>query len=122
LPVSPTAGAGPLAGVDRAAFAASLVASLRRAGISVGFSSLETLSAALAEVAPDSLSVLYWTTRLTLIKREQDLACFNEVFAAVFETDHLPLDPHARRDALSPPPRPDDVAAPVTGGRSSPDE
>ena len=108
--------------MDRAAFAASLVASLRRAGISVGFSSLETLSGALGEVAPDSLSVLYWTTRVTLIKREQDLACFDEVFAAVFGTDHLPLDPHARRDALSPPPRPDDVAAPVAGGRNSPDE
>jgi uncharacterized protein with von Willebrand factor type A (vWA) domain len=113
---------GPLAGVDRAAFCVALIANLRRAGISVGFSNLEILSAALGEVAPDSLGALYWTTRVTLIKREQDLARFDEVFAAVFETAHHQLDPHARRSALSPPPRPDEFAAPMPSARDSSNE
>jgi len=105
--------------VDRAAFCVSLVASLRRAGITVGFSSVEVLSAALGEVAPDSLAALYWTTRITLIKREQDLARFDEVFAAVFETAHHQLDPHARRRALAPTFAGDERAAPMPSAKDS---
>ena len=116
---SPLSSTGLLAGVDRAAFVVSLIENLRRAGISVGYSSLETLSAGLGQYVPDTLNSLYWTTRVTLIKREQDLARFNEVFNAVFGTAHAQLDPHARRDALSTSPTPEDAAAPMPNARDS---
>jgi hypothetical protein len=111
-----------LVGVDRAAFAVSLIAYLRRAGIAVGFSSLETLSASFSKIMPDTLSTLYWTTRVTLIKREQDLVRFDQVFRAVFGEAHSQLDPHARRTSLTAPPADQDVFAPLPGAPAAPDE
>lgn len=111
-----------MAGVDRAAFSVALVAELRRAGVPVGFSSVETLSATFTELAPETLSALYWTTRITLVKRQQDLATFDEVFGAVFDVAHLPVDPHARRHALSSPKTDDEVLSPLLNARSDLDE
>jgi hypothetical protein len=111
-----------LVGVDRAAFAVSLIANLRRAGIAVGFSSLETLSASFSKIMPDNLRTLYWTTRVTLIKREPDLVTFDRVFRAVFGEAHGQLDPHARRNSLTASQTDEDVFAPLPGGSGASDE
>ncbi len=84
-----------LAGVDRAAFATALAVRLRAAGVPVG--SADDLVQALGVSPPASRSQLYWTARITLVRRQSDLAAFDAVFAAVF--DAVPgLNPHRWRD------------------------
>lgn len=118
----PSSNVGVLVGVDRASFAVSLIAALRRSGIPVGFSSLETLSAALSMIVPDTMDSLYWTTRITLIKRHQDVAVFDRVFNAVFGESHSQLDPHARRNALAQSREEDAAFAPMPEASGSPEE
>ena len=101
-------------GVDRAAFAVALATRLRSRGSPVGFTAIEDLVRALAAVEPDSRSRLYWTCRITLVRRHRELKVFDAVFDAVFNGAMLEMDPHARRR-----PRPgsanDDRLVPVRG-------
>ncbi len=94
-----------LGGVDRAAFAVSFVARLRSRGVPVGFTGIDTLVRALAVTALDSRASLYWAARVTLVRRLDDLATFDAVFAAIFDQAVLALDPNARRQSVRPGPR-----------------
>jgi uncharacterized protein len=87
--------------LDRAAFAAALLDRLRAAGVASGLSSAEAFAEGLRVVRPDSTSRLYWTARITLVRRHTDLAAFDAVFDAVFADAVMPLDPHARRRGVS---------------------
>lgn len=110
-----------LAGVDRAVLVATLTHRLRAAGVSVGMTSSVALVDALEAAPPSRLRALYWTVRVTLVDREQDLATFDEVFRAVFEDALLPVDPHARRRAGEAAPPSDDAFTSVRG-RTEDDE
>jgi uncharacterized protein with von Willebrand factor type A (vWA) domain len=103
-----------LAGVDRATFATALGDRLRRAGVPVTLRSMTTFADALATRFPATLDELYWTARLTLVARHDELADFDRVFEAAFRDAVLPLDPHSRRTAPEEPPAGvDDVLTPV---------
>ncbi|MFC4069292.1 vWA domain-containing protein [Actinoplanes subglobosus] len=107
-----------LRGTDRAAFAVAFVARLRRAGLRVGITETDDLVRALAASPPTSRTALYWTARVSLVRRHGDLATFDRVFTSVFDdTPPLPLS----RSAV-PPKRRDDtvhVAVPGTGGEAA---
>ena len=90
-----------LRGIDRAAFATAFSLRLRDAGISVGFTSMESFARVLGEGAPYSLSRLYWAARISLVRRRSDLEVFDAVFAAVFDDALLSLDPNTRRQQLT---------------------
>lgn len=107
-----SAAPGVLRGVDRAALAVSLADRLRRAGMPVDLTAVGDLLGALREHTPADRAELYWVTRITLVRRHEDLGTFDAVFAAVFADAVLPMDPHARRRPL-PAGRPDDRYAPV---------
>ncbi|WP_406083940.1 VWA domain-containing protein [Micromonospora zamorensis] len=97
---------GVLRGVDRAAFAVALAGRLRRAGVPAGLTDVDDFVRALAASPPDSMSSLYWTARICLVRRHADLAAFDRVFAVIF-ADPPPL-PRPSRSA-SPPDGHDDV-------------
>jgi uncharacterized protein with von Willebrand factor type A (vWA) domain len=99
-----------LRGVDRAAFAVAFAVRLRERRIAVDFSGIETFTRALAVARPGTLAELYWVARISLVRRERDLADFDQVFAAVFDDVVLRLDPNARR---GPAPRTEDSWAPL---------
>lgn len=73
-------------GVDRAVFATALSVRLRQAGIDVGLTSTQALTAALEVTRLDSVGHLYWAARITLVRRVGDLAAFDRVFAELFDT------------------------------------
>ncbi|GIE75302.1 hypothetical protein Aph02nite_12520 [Actinoplanes philippinensis] len=101
-----------LRGTDRAAFAVAFVARLRRAGLRVGITETDDLVRALAASPPTSRTVLYWTARVTLVRRHADLAVFDRVFATVFDdTPPLPLS----RSAVPPRSRDNTVHVTVPG-------
>ena len=102
-----------LRGVDRAAFAAALADRLRRHGVPVGFSCIEDFVRAISARPPDSLSALYWAARVTLVRRQSEIAVFDAVFRMVFEAATLSLDPHARRHTLGGKSGAEDVFAPA---------
>jgi uncharacterized protein with von Willebrand factor type A (vWA) domain len=103
-----------LRGIDRAAFAAAFTLRLRAAGIAVGLTSMESFARALDVSRPDSRSRLYWTARVSLVRRQPDLAVFDAVFAAVFHDAVQSLDLHARRRPVGSAARHDDP--PAAGG------
>lgn len=86
-----------LRGLDRAGFATAFSLRLRDAGLSVGFTNMESFARALGACPPDSLPRLYWAARISLVRRQSDLELFDAVFAAVFDDAVLSLDPNARR-------------------------
>ncbi|GAB3271266.1 vWA domain-containing protein [Kineosporia babensis] len=88
-----------LRGVDTAAFVVSLAVRLHSRGASVGLTAIEDASRVLVLRPSLSRSELYWTTRVTLIRRHDDLAVFDRVFAAVFDDAVLAITPPARRSA-----------------------
>lgn len=71
-------------GVDRAAFAAALVARLRGAGVSVSAGGQGSFVQAIRRLAPQTTSALYWAARLTLVSRMEDLSVFDTVMREVF--------------------------------------
>ena len=73
-----------LAGVDRAVFAAALTGRLRERGVRVDLSAAQTLSRALASDTPRTTGRLYWTARVCLVRRVDELPEFDAVFAEVF--------------------------------------
>lgn len=89
-----------LAGVDRAAFATALAARLRAAGVPAGFA--DDFVRALGVTPPASRSQLYWTARITLVRRQSDLAVFDAVFAEVFDRAAPRSDPRRRRSQRDP--------------------
>jgi uncharacterized protein with von Willebrand factor type A (vWA) domain len=99
-----TNGSGPvpplLRGVDRAALAAGLTRRLRDRGVSVDLSAAEGFVRALAARPPSTRTELYWTARISLVRRQSDLAAFDALFAALFAEAGLGADPHARRRPL----------------------
>lgn len=82
-----------LRGVDLAAFAVALVARLRAAGVVVSADGPAVLVQAMREMPPRDRSRLYWTARLSLVNRVDDLGPFDAVFDAVFADATLGVDP-----------------------------
>jgi uncharacterized protein with von Willebrand factor type A (vWA) domain len=78
-------GAELFAGVDRALFAATYAARLRRAGLDIAFTSVERCAASLETVGPLTIGEAYWVLRLSFVTRHQELSVFDEVFEAVFD-------------------------------------
>ncbi|MFE4501555.1 VWA domain-containing protein [Rhodococcus sp. NPDC056743] len=93
----PSASATLLRGVDVAAFATALVEVLRRHGVGVSAVGAANFSEALHVQSPRTRTQLYWTARITLINRQEDLEVFDAQFARVFVGATLGLDPIARR-------------------------
>ncbi|GFG53796.1 VWA containing CoxE family protein [Mycolicibacterium agri] len=89
-----------LRGVDLAAFAAALVARLRGAGLLVSASSAAGLVEALRRFWPTDREQLYWTARLTLVSRAEDLIGFDAAFDALFADAVLGLDPPGLKQSL----------------------
>lgn len=102
-----------LRGVDRAAFATAFGLRLRGAGIAVGIDSMASFTHALDVHVPDTRARLYWTARISLVRRQSDLELFDAVFAAVFDDAVLSLDPNARRRPTATGGGDEDVYAPV---------
>lgn len=90
-----------LPAVDRAAFATAFAARLRQHGLTVGSPAVETFTRALAAFAPNSITQLYWSARISLVHRRSELDVFDEVFAQVFAEATLAVDPNARRTPLT---------------------
>ncbi len=86
--------------MDRAAFAVSLTARLRSAGVPVDLTATADLVRALRVVALEHRSDVYWACRITLVRRRSEIPRFDAVFEAVFGDAVLPLDPNARRHSL----------------------
>lgn len=106
-----------LRGVDRAAFAAAFTARLRERGVAVGLPAGEDLVRAIGVAPPDSVSHLYWVARITLVRRQSELAAFDAVFQAVFSDAMLPIGDAARRVPSSPQePSPSDALLSVPRG------
>jgi uncharacterized protein with von Willebrand factor type A (vWA) domain len=81
-----------LRGIDRAAFAVAFADRLHRAGVPTGLVHVGDLVRALDVSPPVSMSALYWTARIAMVRRQADLAAFDRVFAAVFaDAPPLPL-------------------------------
>jgi len=108
-----------LRAVDRAALAASFGERLRRAGASVPMTAMADLCEALGQAPPSRLDDLYWSMRLTLVRRQPDLDTFDKVFAAAFREADLGADPHARRSGPTafPPAAPETLTSVPGGGR-----
>jgi uncharacterized protein with von Willebrand factor type A (vWA) domain len=100
-------------GVDFAAFAASLAARLRGAGITVSVSGQGSFVRALQELAPQTTAELYWAARLTLVTRMEDLGIFDAVMREVFGSIQ-PGDTR-RPDSVLPIAGPKTPAAPAAG-------
>jgi uncharacterized protein len=94
-------GGGLFAGVDRAVFAAAFADRLRQAGIDVAFTSIERFTSALDVVGPIDLDDLYWLGRLSFVGRHVQIAGFDAVFAAIFDTE-TGLSPSSVRGRQSP--------------------
>jgi len=86
-----------LRGVDRASFATAFAVRLRHHGVPVGLTGIEDFTRALVASPPDSMSRLYWTSRIALVRKRSELAAFDAVFEAVFAQAVFSIDPPARR-------------------------
>ena len=110
--------------MDRAAFAAALVARLRGAGVPVGLTGAQDLVSALDASPPTSLPGLYWTARISLVRRHEEIAAFDAVFAAVFGAEGVLAAPSTTRgrgdDRLAAAPGRDDHAGADPGGTGLP--
>jgi len=108
----------PLGGVDRAAFAVALAGRLRAAGVPVGLTGVRDFVRALAVTPPDSSSALYWTARLTLVHRPEDLEAFEAVVRAVLDDPPAAVNRAARPpgDALTSVPAANDDGVEEGGG------
>lgn len=71
-------------GLDLGPYVVGLVRSLREAGLPVGVEQCESFAQALAWVDPLVRRDVYLAARATLVSRREDLAVFDELFAAYF--------------------------------------
>jgi uncharacterized protein with von Willebrand factor type A (vWA) domain len=93
LPDSPAL----LRGTDRASFAAALVARLREAGLPVGLTGAQDLVHALQVSPPLSMGDLYWTARIALVHRAEEIAAFDAMFGGLFTADGVLVSTPAQR-------------------------
>lgn len=114
---------------DWATVAVTFVGRLRDAGLPVAAQHAARFADALALQAPERVSELYWTARVTLVTNREDVAAFEAVFGAVFggladpadvrgQVASPPTDTPARRLPTTPPTRQPPAAS---LGRSAPD-
>jgi uncharacterized protein len=108
-----------LRGVDRAAFATAFSVRLRQHGVPVGLTGIEDFTRALVASPPDSMSRLYWSARVALVRQRSELAAFDEVFEAVFAQATFSIDPHARGGQATSP-RGQDALVSMPNGSASP--
>lgn len=92
-----------LRGVDRAALAAAFGDRLRRAGADVPTTAMADLCESLGVAPPVRLDELYWSMRVTLVRRQPDLETFDRVFEAAFLQVERGGDPHSRRQGVQAP-------------------
>ncbi|MEL7157776.1 MAG: VWA domain-containing protein [Actinomycetota bacterium] len=85
-------GPGLFADVDRALVMAALADRLRQAGVPVSATATVRACQALEAVGPPALDDLYWATRLSFVAHRRHLPVFDELFDAVFDTDHRGRD------------------------------
>lgn len=104
-----------LPGADRASFAVALAMRLRSRRVSVDLSALDGLVRALGGSVVRSRSQLYWVCRITLVRRQSQLADFDAVFESVFGDAVLAVDPDARRTPLGTAPHDRDLPGEHTG-------
>lgn len=95
------------------AFAVALVANLRGAGVLVSAEGPATLVEAMGHITPQSRTALYWSARLSLVNRAEDLRAFDAVFGAIFD------DAFAGRQIQPEDRRPLPSGDPRQGGRGS---
>jgi uncharacterized protein with von Willebrand factor type A (vWA) domain len=86
-----------LRGTDRASFAAALVARLREAGVPVGLTGAQDLVHALQVSPPLSMGDLYWTARIALVHRAEEIAAFDAMFGGLFTADGVLVSTPAQR-------------------------
>ena len=110
------ADSGLLRGIDRAAFAVAVAERLRRAGVPVGLTGAEDFVRALAVSPPTSMSGLYWTARISLVRRPEEIAAFDAVFRGVFTDDDGPLADLPRQTGTP------DTRLAAVGRESAPEE
>jgi len=108
-----------LRGVDRAAFATAFAVRLRQHGVPVGLTGIEDFARALVVTPPDSMSRLYWSARIALVRQRSELAVFDAVFEAVFAHAVFSIDPPARR-AQGPGPMREDALISVPKAAADP--
>jgi uncharacterized protein with von Willebrand factor type A (vWA) domain len=60
---------------------------LRRADVPVGLTGMQDFVRALAASPPTSMPALYWTARISLVRRPEEIAAFDAVFDAVFDDE-----------------------------------
>jgi uncharacterized protein with von Willebrand factor type A (vWA) domain len=112
-----------LPGADRAALAAGFGDRLRGAGVSLPTTAMADLCEALGVVAPQTVDELYWSMRVTLVRRRPDLETFDRVFDAAFRQAELRLDPHERRPpGVGPQGDPQAPVSAVPGRSGGPEE
>jgi uncharacterized protein with von Willebrand factor type A (vWA) domain len=108
-------------GVDRASFATAFAVLLRKRGVPVGLTGIENFTSALVASPPDSRSRLYWAARITLIRKQSELAAFEAVFETVFAQAAFLVEPPARA-AQGTSPKPEDELLSVPSATGAPDE
>ena len=72
---------------EAAEWVVGFVAALRRAGLPVPTGSTVLFAEALAALAPASADRVYWAGRATLVRRPEDVAAYDRVFAAEQDGD-----------------------------------
>lgn len=93
--------------VEAAGLAVGFSTALRRAGLPVPPDRAARLAEAVRFVPPHARDALYWTSRVVLVSRREQLPLFDAVFAAVFDGM---LDPADSRGDTSAAPRIDGEA------------
>jgi uncharacterized protein with von Willebrand factor type A (vWA) domain len=83
--------------VREAAVPVALARALRRAGLPVPTGSTVLLARALAEVGIDRPEHAYWAGRATVVRRPEDVATYDRVFAAFFGAGSVPPPVHVAR-------------------------
>src|SRR5580704_1920228 len=99
----------PVTGVDRMAVAFARL--LRGAGLDVALGSVTTFAEALGVLGVERRSPVYWAGRTTLVRRPEDIAVYDRVFAAFW------LD---RRPGLHLPPESQEMILAVDSGEEEP--
>jgi uncharacterized protein with von Willebrand factor type A (vWA) domain len=64
--------------------------------VPVGLTGAQDLVGALAVSPPTSMAALYWTARISLVRRFEEIPAFDAVFAAVFGADGILARPDER--------------------------
>jgi uncharacterized protein with von Willebrand factor type A (vWA) domain len=101
------------AGVDRAVFAATFSERLRRVGVPVSLTSVERCAAAIGSIDALSVGDIYWLLRVSLLSEQSHIDIFDQVFAAVFDTEMGRLPSERRGQQAQLPQREDESLVPL---------